>query len=543
MDALITRRSGPTIQYHIRILDGTNLRSITGDLLRQRWVSARSEMPRPSANRALYDCLRQAILDGCLPASSRVPPSRDLSAELELSRNTVMHAYGQLLAEGYFRTVTGSGTFVTDVVPDHVLWTNATVESRHDGRVEPQHKNHLSGRGRELVDDASVSTVQWGAFVPGVPDVNEFPFKKFSQIAAKLWRKPRPELLSYSSGGGHPQLKNELAIHLRQARSVICEPNQILITEGVHQAVDLIARLLADPLDRVWVEEPGYWGIRSVLAINGLCVEPVPVDEEGLAPQAQQHSPPPKLIFVTPSHQYPLGAVMSLRRRLALVDYASQHSSWIIEDDYDSEFRFSGHPIPSLQGLVPDAPVIYIGTFSKTLYPGMRLAYVVIPKGLVSSFSTAHSELYREGHLMSQATLAEFLRAGHYAAHIRRMRLIYASRRAALIALVDKWLGPGWLHPYDSNAGLHLVLSLPNWMNDVVVAKEAQGRGVAVRPLSLYYAGNSTESGLLLGFACLSEREMLEPFKILADCLREQHAKKHPIQPQISTRHIPIRGT
>ena len=437
-----------------------------------------------------------------------------------------MYAYDQLLAEGYLRTLTGSGTFVANVVPDNILWTNMATASCHTSANKQSLPIRLSGRGRELVNDVSASTIQWGAFVPGVPDVIEFPYKKFAQISARLWQKPQAELLSYSSGGGHPELRHELTIHLKQARSVICDPDQILITEGVHQAVDLIARLLGDPGDKVWVEDPGYWGIRSVLKINGLRVEPVPVDDEGLAPEAQHQNRPPKLIFVTPSHQYPLGSVMSMRRRLALLEYASQHSSWIVEDDYDSEFRFSGHPIPSLQGLVPNAPVIYIGTFSKTLYPGMRIAYMVLPKGLAPSFSTAHSELYRQGHLVSQATLAEFIRAGYYAAHIRRMRLIYASRRAALIALVEKWLGPGWLHPYDSNAGLHLVLSLPNWMNDAQVAKTALGRGVAVRPLSMYYTGRSPESGLLLGFACLAEQQMQVPFKVLAECLREQDAMK-----------------
>lgn len=492
----------------------------------QRWSELRKAGAQKSINRVLYDCLRQCILDGSLPASSRLPPSRDLANELRLSRNTVMHAYEQLLAEGYLRTLTGSGTFVADVVPDKVLWIKAGVPSppyTGDAQARPV---ELSGRGRDLVKDASASTIQWGAFVPGVPDVTEFPYRKFAQISARLWRKPPPELLTYSSGGGHPELRNELAIHLRQARSVNCDPDQIVITEGVHQAVDLVARLLGDPQDKVWVEEPGYWGIRSVLAINGLRVEAIPVDDEGMAPAAQHHQHPPKLIFVTPSHQYPLGSVMSLRRRLALLDYASQHSSWIVEDDYDSEFRFSGHPIPSLQGLMPDAPVIYIGTFSKTLYPGMRIAYMVLPKGLASSFSMAQSELYREGHLLTQATLAEFIKAGYYAAHIRRMRLIYASRRAALITLIEKWLGPGWLHPNDTNAGLHLVLSLPYGMNDVEVARAALDRGVAVRPLSRYYAGRPLESGLLLGFACLNEQEMLAPFAILVECLRTQNAVK-----------------
>lgn len=490
----------------------------------QRWMDLRKADPRQPANRALYGCLRQAILDGSLPASSRLPPSRDLASELKLSRNTVMHAYEQLLAEGYLRTLTGSGTFVADVVPDNILWTRTGAASRLKTGDDQAPAIPLSGRGRGLVKDASASSIQWGAFVPGVPDVTEFPYRKFTQISARLWRRPPPELLSYSSGGGYYELRHELAIHLRQARSVNCDPDQIVITEGVHQAVDLIARLLGDPQDKVWVEEPGYWGIRSVLTINGLRVESVPVDEEGLAPEARHHGRPPKLIFVTPSHQYPLGSVMSLRRRLALLEYASQHSSWIVEDDYDSEFRFSGHPIPSLQGLVPDAPVIYVGTFSKTLYPGMRSAYMVLPKGLAASFSKAHSELYREGHLLTQATLAEFIKAGYYAAHIRRMRLIYASRRTALIAFIEKWLGSGWLHPYDSNAGLHLVLSLPNEMNDVQVARAALERAVAVRPLSKYYAGQPTESGLLMGFACVSEQEMRAPFEILVECLRAQNA-------------------
>lgn len=526
MQALITSSGGPTIQSHTHIFNGANLRSIAGDFLIPRWIYQRRINSVQPVNRALYDCLRQAILDGGLPASVRLPPSRDLASELQLSRNTVMHAYEQLQAEGYLRTLTGSGTFVADVVPDHVLWTKTSTPTRVATPIEKSPRIEFSERGSQLVKNASASPVQWGAFVPGVPDVTEFPYRKFAQISARLWRKPAPHLLSYSSGGGHAELKSALAAHLSLARSVHCDPDQLVITEGIHQAVDLIARLLAAPQDKVWVEEPGYWGIRSVLLMNSLRVEAVPVDMEGLAPKARQHRSPPKLIFVTPSHQYPLGSVMSLRRRLALLEYASQHSSWIIEDDYDSEFRFSGHPIPSLQGLVQEAPVIYVGTFSKTLYPGLRIAYMVLPKGLVASFCTAHSELYREGHLLTQVALAEFIKAGYYAAHIRRMRLIYASRRAALIALIEKWLGPGWLHPNDSNAGLHLVMSLPKWMSDVEVARAALERGVVVRPLSRYYAGKSPESGLLLGFACLNEQQMQEPFSILVECLQAQHSMR-----------------
>lgn len=210
---------------------------------------------------------------------------------------------------------------------------------------------------------------------------------------------------------------------------------------------------------------------------------------------------------------------MSLPRRLALLDYARRHRAWVVEDDYDSEFRFSGHPIPSLQGLARGGPVIYIGTFSKTLYPGLRVAYVVAPPHLVDALRKSHAELYREGHLLTQAALAEFMRQGHYAAHIRRMRLVYAARRAALTSLIATRLGANWLWRDESNAGLHLVLSLPHGLDDVQVAQRALEKGVLVRPLSRYYAGKEAERGLLLGFACVREDEMLDPVEKLAEVL------------------------
>lgn len=507
------------------VSDGANLRSLTSDLIQQRWADLRQREPRQPLQRALYACLRRAIVDGSLPAASRLPASRDLAAELQLSRNTVTAAFDQLMAEGYVRAVTGSGTFVADTVPDHVLWSTGKAPARRrtsDARLV--RTGRLSARGERVVANASASPVQWGAFMPGVPDVTQFPHRKFAQISQRLWRKPAPALLTYSPGGGHPQLRAALAAHLRQARSVVCEPEQVLITQGIHQAIDLVARLLADAQDSAWVEEPGYWGIRSLLAMNGVAAEPVPVDAEGMTSRAR--SKPPKLVFVTPSHQYPLGAVMSLRRRLALLEHAREHGSWIVEDDYDSEFRFSGRPIPALQGLLPDAPVIYVGTFSKTMYPGMRTAYMVLPKPLVAAFRTAHSELYREGHLLTQQVLAEFVAEGHYAAHIRRMRLIYAARRRTLLDLVAQWLGPGWLHPCDSNAGLHLVIALPSDMDDVAVAEAAQRRGVVVRPLSRYYAGPRRERGLVLGFASVPEEDMARPFAVLVQCIRAARRAK-----------------
>src|SRR5690606_38241527 len=301
-------------------------------------------------------------------------------------------------------------------------------------------------RGAQIVDEVSASPYQWGAFMPGVPDVTEFPHKKFGRIVSALWRDPAPDMLSYSYGGGLPALREALAQHLALTRSVDCEPDQIIIVEGSHQAIDLATRILGDPGDVAWVENPGYWGARSVLAANGIRIVHQPVDEEGMQVPTQADGAPPRLVFVTPSHQYPLGPVMSLARRRQLLAMARGWGSWIIEDDYDSEVRLSGRPIASLQGLEPDAPVLYLGTFSKTLYPGLRVGYLVLPKALTTAFQAAHAELYREGHLMTHAALAAFIAEGHYAAHIRRMRMLYARRRAILVNLIERRLGAQWLH-------------------------------------------------------------------------------------------------
>ena len=499
--------------------------STLGDLLQIRWASLRAEQPAQPANRALYGCVRQAILDGSLPPGSQLPPSRELAATLGLSRNTTTHAYGQLLAEGYVRSLTGSGTYVNDVLPEQVLWTPAARKLRPEA-ASPEPTAPLSRRGGTLLATAQAYPVQWGAFIPGVPDVTEFPHRKLQQLVAHWRRRMSPQWLSYATGGGHLALRQAIAHHLRQARSVHCDASQVLVTTGVHQAVDLATRMLTDPGDHVWLEEPGYWGLRGVLAMNGVHVVPAPVDSEGMARPLELTGAPPRLIFVTPSHQYPLGAVMSLRRRTALLDYARMHGCWIVEDDYDSEFRFAGHPIASLQGLVEDAPVIYVGTFSKTMYPGLRIAYAVLPKPLVAPLRTAHAELFREGHLVTQAALADFMEQGHYAAHIRRMRLIYASRRAALLALVQRWLGPQWIHPFDSPAGLHVVLQLPEGLSDVRIAQAAAAQGVHVRALSRYYADKNAAQGLLLGFACVPEADMQAPFRILVDCI--QRARPSP---------------
>jgi len=489
------------------------LRSIVGDLLLLRLADGASE----PMNKRLYRGIREAILDGSIAADSRLPATRDLAAELGIARNTVVHVYSQLLAEGYTRSRQGNGTFVNASVPDSYLASGRRARQAHEAASRPS----LSPRGAAIVDGVSASPYQWGAFMPGVPDLTEFPHKKFGRIFSALWRNPAPHLLTYSYGGGLPALREALAQHLALTRSIDCDPEQIIITEGSHQAIDLATRILGEAGETAWVEDPGYWGARTILQANGLRTVHLPVDEEGMR-LPDTVGTPPRFIFVTPSHQYPLGPVMSLARRRQLLAVARQCGSWIIEDDYDSEFRFSGRPIASLLGLESDAPVIYMGTFSKTLYPGLRVGYLVLPKPLTAAFQAAHAELYREGHLMTHAALATFISEGHYAAHIRRMRMLYGRRRAMLVNLIERRLGPDWLHRDASMAGLHLVLTLPPDMDDLRVVEVARSKGVLTRALSRYYVNDEgRRPGLLLGYACVPEHDIARKFEVLLESLAE----------------------
>lgn len=499
-------------ESHFASTGGSQLHSLHADHLLQRL----QQETEGALHQRLFRCLRSAIIEGVLPPHSRLPASRDLARELAVSRNTVLNAYEHLLAEGYVQTRTGSGTWVSGTLPESCLNAGDQPLSAADAPFAPV---QLSARGAALLGYASASPHQWGAFVPGVPDVTAFPHAQFSRIQARLNRQPEIARLIYSSAGGCGELRAALATYLRVARSVRCDADQILITEGIHQAVDLVARLLCDNGDRVWIEEPGYWGTRNLLRINGLKPEPMRVDEEGIVPDTDR--PPPRLIFVTPSHQYPLGAHLSVARRRQLLALARQHDSWIVEDDYDSEFRFSGQPFPSLQGLEADTPVIYMGTFSKTLYPALRIGYLVVPKALVQPLRIAAAELYRGGHLLIQRALAEFIREGHYVAHIRRMRLLYGKRRAFLTGLIQRYLGAEFIREFNHDAGLHLVLNLPVNSDDVMIAATALQRGVKVRPLSQYYMQGQTRRGLLLGFACVEEKNMLPAFNTLRQILTE----------------------
>ncbi|MGX0622457.1 GntR family transcriptional regulator / MocR family aminotransferase [Cupriavidus metallidurans] len=507
-------------------LPGATLKeTILSDLLLQRLERPAGAVTGKSGehmNRQLYAIIRQEILAGAVPAGSKLPASRLLAKEIGVSRNTVLYAYEQLLAEGYVTASTGSGTFVSHTVPDHrALHNGSAANGTITVPAVQQHPNRfaLSRRGQHLVSHASASDRQWGAFVAGVPDVSLFPHAVWARLLNKHWRNPSPQLLTYAHHGGYLPLKKLLAEHLRLVRSVRCEPDQIILTTGIHQAVDLTTRLLADPGDKAWMEDPGYWGTRSLLASAGVEPIPVPVDDEGIAPSPATLQNPPRFIFVTPSHQYPLGMMMSLSRRRMLLEYARQRGAWIIEDDYDSEFRFEGRPVASLQGLDDNDRVIYMGTFSKTLFPGIRMGFMVLPKPLAPHFATGLSELYREGQLVQQAVLADFIEEGHYATHIRRMRQRYAQRQALLREAIANRFGADW--PTSTHeAGLHMVMHLPRGADDLGISMAARTQGLSARPLSRYYSeGAATQQGLLLGYACVPEAEIGPAFRKLAEVI------------------------
>lgn len=457
-------------------------------------------------NKQLFNDIRAAILAGNVCPGTRLPPTRELAQELGIARNTVLYAYDRLTDEGYTQTLGGSGTYVCDTAPDPALLDRMIDSSHAAGTTASRGDSRLSARASELLSNAGASDLQVGAFVPGIPDVSQFPRSVWQRLITRIWKTAGQGQLGYGSRHGHPPLKRALSEYLTLARGVNCLPEQIVVTQGTHQAIDLCARLLADPGDLVWLEDPCYWGARSVFRAAGLELEGIPVDEQGIdLPVSSAVSP--KLIFVTPSHQYPSGVVMSLARRRLLTEAARAHNAWIIEDDYDSEFRYQGPPLPCLQGLDPHHNTIYIGSFSKVLYPGLRLGFLIVPPELVDAFAVAQSEVYRGGQLTVQAALAEFIADGHYTAHVRRMRKIYSARKALLTHELQRQLGDQ-VNIVGTDTGLHLTVLLPH-ADDRSVSQAALVHGVVARNLSSYFATAAcSQNGLVLGYGGVADEEI-----------------------------------
>jgi GntR family transcriptional regulator/MocR family aminotransferase len=469
-------------------------------------------------HRQLYEGIRLAILNGQLTANTRLPSSRALAHELGISRNTVLDAYSQLLAEGYLESRAGSGTYIAHALPDPVI----QLPARTSAAPAPPQRSP-SRRGQILIDTPVSSSRDTGrprAFRPGLPAFDTFPFDIWARLMARRWRQPPAELLSYGDAAGYMPLRTALAEYLVAARGVRCTPEQVIIVAGSQQGIDLAARVLLDQGDQAWVEDPGYVGARGALMSAGITLVPIAVDQEGLSvSQAIARCPAARAAYITPSHQYPLGVTMSLSRRLALLEWARRAGAWILEDDYDSEYRYSGRPLPALQGLDADNRTVYLGTLSKTLFPSLRLGYLVVPPDLVAAFSAAKALADRHAPSVEQAVLADFILEGHFARHVRRTRVLYAERQAAFLAAAAHELG-GLLEIAPAEAGMHLVGHLPAALDDTVASRVAAAHGVDAPALSGYALGPERYSGLVLGYAAFSHSEIAHGVRQLARALR-----------------------
>jgi GntR family transcriptional regulator/MocR family aminotransferase len=472
----------------------------------------------------LYDGLREAILRGQIRAGTRLPATRTLAAELLVSRNTVVNAFDQLLAEGYLEGRVGDGTYVSRALPEEVLQVRAHAPAA------PQLRGNraLSKRGA-LLATTPVRVPRRGgarAFRHGLVALDAFPYEEWARLTARMWRAPPPELLGYSDPAGYRPLREAIAAYLGAARGVRCTAEQVVITAGSQQALDLAARILLDPGDAVWMEDPGYLGAKGVLHSAGARLVPVRVDHEGLSiAEGAARCPEARAAYVTPSHQYPLGVTMSLARRLALLEWAKNSSAWILEDDYDSEYRYVGRPLAALQGLDQAGRVIYIGTFSKVLLPALRLGYMIVPPDLVDAFVNARALSDRHAPGIEQAVVAECITSGQFGRHIRQMRTLYAERQAALAEAARHALG-GLLDIAPAEAGMHLVGWLTDGMDDRAASIQAAEHGIEALPLSAYAMEPMARGGLLLGYTSVDVPEIRAGVRQLAHALHGMHKEK-----------------
>jgi len=452
--------------------------------------------------RQLYDWFRRAIIDGQMRPGQRVPSTRGLAAELKISRIPVLNAYEQLLAEGYFETFVGAGTCVARSIPDDTL-SPPTVKARkgHQEIVEQPGPRRLSRRGERLTHMPAQSWLDnLGAFRVSLPALDHFPIGVWTKLVTRHSRRPPRGIMAYGDAMGYLPFREAIAEYLSAVRGVRCESSQILVTTGSQQALQISAQVLLDPKDRVCMEEPGYPGARQAFMTAGAHLIPVPVDDEGIdVAQLIRRGRAARAVYVTPSHQYPMGMTMSATRRMLLLNWAVRSGAWIIEDDYDSEYRFGSRPIASLQGLDTEGRVIYVGTFSKVMFPALRLGYVVVPKDLVPAFSAARDAADIFSSTLYQAVLTDFIREGHFARHIRRMRMLYMDRRRALVNAIEIEMGD-MTEVIGAEAGMHLVVLLPRGTNDVALSRKAAQRGISAMPLSVCYSKAPTRDGLILGY-------------------------------------------
>jgi GntR family transcriptional regulator / MocR family aminotransferase len=475
-------------------------------------------------HRQIYDEFRAMILERRLQPGQQIPSTRALADDLRISRIPVLGAYAQLLAEGYIESRAGAGTFVTSSLSERFVSARPSVAA--PGAVSDPASDAISRVSSLLPVEGTPWFLGSGAFSVGQIAYDHFPFRVWSDLVTYHARRVRASSMNYSDPMGSLEFREVIAAYLRTARAVHCEASQIMVVNGSQHALDLSARVLLDPESPVWIEEPGYVFMRHTLMLSGCRLVPVPVDGEGLDVAAGiQLCRNARAAYVTPSHQYPLGATMSAARRLQLLEWAHSVGAWIVEDDYDSEYRYESMPIASMQGLDPGARVIYIGTFSKVLFPSLRLGYMVIPPALVDRFLTVRQTNDLCPSHLYQAALADFISGGHFTRHIRKTRQLYAERRNALALALQKEFSSEMerseMKILGAEAGMHLVVTLPPGLSDQKISARASQEGLWLWPLSAAYAGTNVRQGFILGFGGTKADDMLHQVRRLRKAMRK----------------------
>ncbi len=463
-------------------------------------------------HRQIYDQWRQGILTGRFRRAERVPSTRELSAALEVSRSTVTQAYDQLIAEGYLETSHGSGTFVCRELPDELLRPNL----KQVPRAQAAPALRFSRYGAGLTDDFSYPSAPAGfiRFTQWRPDLALFPLPIWRKLMMRRLRSTAPDLFDYADqSAGYGPLREEIAAYVSRSRAVRCTPEQVVIVNGSAQGIDLCVRLLLEPGDQVAIENPGYHGAHRIFAGYGARLQPARIDDSGIV--IGDLGKKSRLVYVTPSHQFPTGVAMSLARRLELIEWSRQHNAVLIEDDYDSEYRYSGPPLPSLQGLATGVAVIYIGTFSKVMFPSLRIGYVIAPPDLAVRLRRAKWLADRHTPVPEQAALADFISEGHLERHIRRMRRIYGQRRSALVESLERYFGDR-VHIRGDAAGMHLLVRF----RDARVAEKAVAAKVQLITSAAYYLTEPPQGEFILGFSSIGERSIHEGIRRLAEVIQ-----------------------